>query len=83
MDRPPAPATVRVTSERFAALPVTDAAEQVLKTARRPVHFPEIITQIMGGGKVIRAKQPNISISHIIARDKRFRKAGKNVWALA
>jgi len=83
VSRTPTPATVEVTSDRFAALSVVDAAEHVLKNAGKPVHLSEIITQIMAGGKAIRAKQPHISIRYMIARDKRFRKTGKNVWALA
>jgi len=83
MGRAPTPASVPVTSDKFAALSVGDAAEHVLKTAGKPVHLWEIVTQIIAGGKAIRAKKPHISILNVIARDKRFRNTGKNLWALA
>ena len=82
MGRAPTRATVPVTSDRFAALSVADAAEHVLKTAGKPVHLWVIVTQIIAGGKAIRAKKPHISILNVIARDKRFRNVGKNMWTL-
>ena len=77
------PAAMRVTSQRLAALSVTDAAEQVLKTAGKPIHLKEIAGKVIAGGKVFRTSKPEVSILTLIRKDKRFRNTGKNMWALA
>lgn len=78
-----APVAVRATSKKFAALKVTDAAEQTLKAVGKPVHLRDIAAQLMAGGKKFRAKKPDASILTVLAKDKRFRNMGMNMWRLA
>ena len=78
-----APSVVRVTSHKFAKLTVTDAAEQILRKAGKPVHLREITTQLVAGGKKFRTKKPEGSILTALAKDRRFRNTGRNMWALA
>jgi len=69
--------------EKFGNLSVTDVTEQILRSAGKPVHLKNIVAEMIGGGKTIRAKKPEVSVRNAIARDKRFRNVGRNNWTLA
>jgi len=68
---------------KLASLSVTDATEQILSTAGKPVHLRELVAQLIAGGKTIRAKKPEVSVRNAIAKDKRFLNTGRNNWTLA
>lgn len=67
----------------LANLSVTDATQQILKSAGKPVHLKELVAAMISRGKKIRAKKPEVSVRNAIAKDKRFRNAGRNNWTLA
>ena len=68
---------------KFSNLSVTNATEQILRSAGKPVHLKNVLAEMTAGGKVIRAKKPEMSVRNAIAKDKRFRNVGRNNWTLA
>ena len=76
------PVAAEPTSQKFAALSVADAAEQVLKRTGKSIHLREVTSRLIAGGKAFRTKKPEVSVLTIIGMDRRFRNTGRNMWTL-
>jgi hypothetical protein len=59
---------------------VPEAAYQILREARRPMHAKELLQRLIEGGMPIKGKTPLTSVATSLKRDKRFRKVGPNTF---
>jgi len=69
-------------NNRFADMTIADAAYEVLKEAGRGIHVKEIWEALSRGGLRSSAQRPTLSVTTALLRDNRFRRVGKNTYAI-
>ena len=65
---------------KYVGMSVPEAAYQILREARQPMHAKELFLRLVEGGMQIKGKTPLTSVATSLKRDKRFRKVGPNTF---
>lgn len=65
---------------KYVSMSVPEAADQILREARRAMHAKELFQRLVEGGMQIKGKTPLTSVATSLTRDKRFRKVGPNTF---
>lgn len=65
---------------KYAGKSVPEAAYQVLREAKRPMHAKELVQRLLEGGLQIKGKTPITSVATSLKRDPRFKKVGPNTF---
>ena len=65
---------------KYAGMSVPEAAYQILRDTRRPMHAKELLQRLIAGGMQIKGKTPLTSVATSLKRDKRFRKVNPNTF---
>ncbi|MCH6556926.1 MAG: winged helix-turn-helix domain-containing protein [Nitrospirae bacterium] len=65
---------------KYVSMSVPEAANQILREARRAMHAKELFQRLVEGGMQIKGKTPLTSVATSLKRDKRFRKVGPNTF---
>ena len=65
---------------KYTGMSVPEAAYQILRETRRPMHAKELLQRLVAGGMQIKGKTPLTSVATSLKRDKRFKKVGPNTF---
>ncbi len=70
-------------TERFKDMTIRNAAAKALEEVGGPLHLSDLLEVLLEGGAEIGGDNPANTLRGTIYGDKRFEKAGRNVWQLA